>query len=247
MNTTAENDPEGQARISSFRRGLQDLGWTESRNLRIDYRWGAGDPARAQAIADELLTLRPELIVANGSAALSALHQKTSIPVVFVVVVDPVGGGFVRTLARPGGTVTGFSTFEPEIGGKWLELLMKIRPGIRRVAGILDPDFRGLRESGTRLKAWGRSTIWRSVRWHSVIPVMALNPQSGHLRSQRQQVLSCCQPPLIIFTATGSSVRGWPTLPSIPLRCMPVAEDSPRTVLIQLICFEEALPTSIAS
>lgn len=143
MNTTAENDPEGQARISSFRQGLQDLGWTETRNLRIDYRWGAGDPVRAQAIANELLTLGPELIVANGSAALSALHERTSIPVVFVVVVDPVGGGFVRSLARPGGTVTGFSTFEPEIGGKWLEMLMKIRPGLRRVAGVLDPDFRG--------------------------------------------------------------------------------------------------------
>jgi putative tryptophan/tyrosine transport system substrate-binding protein len=155
MNTTAEKDPEGQARISSFRRSLQDLGWTESRNLRIDYRWGAGDPARAQAIADELLTLRPELIVANGSAALSALHQKTSIPVVFVVVVDPVGGGFVRTLARPGGTVTGFSTFEPEIGGKWLELLMKIRPGIRRVAGILDPDFRGFARVWSAVESLG--------------------------------------------------------------------------------------------
>lgn len=143
MNANAETDPEGQVRISSFRRGLQDLGWTESRNLHIDYRWGAGDPARAQAIADELLTLRPELIVANGSAALSALHRKTSIPVVFVVVADPVGGGFVQDLARPGGTVTGFSTFEPEIGGKWLELIVKIRPGLRRVAGILDPDFRG--------------------------------------------------------------------------------------------------------
>jgi putative ABC transport system substrate-binding protein len=143
MNTTAENDPEGQARISSFRQGLQDLGWTETRNLRIDYRWGAGDPVRAQAIANDLLTLRPELIVANGSAALSALHERTSIPIVFVVVVDPVGGGFVRSLARPGGTVTGFSTFEPEIGGKWLEMLMKIRPGLRRVAGVLDPDFRG--------------------------------------------------------------------------------------------------------
>jgi putative ABC transport system substrate-binding protein len=208
MNTNAAKDPEGQARISSFRRSLQDLGWTESRNLRIDYRWGAGDPARAQAIADELLTLKPELIVANGSTALSALHQKTSIPVVFVVVVDPVGGGFVRTLARPGGTVTGFSTFEPEIGGKWLELLMKIRPGIRRVAGILDPDFRGF------------ARVWNAVESlgpkHDLeISTLAFrNPGDGIesavrdiLRSRRRQVLSCCQPPLTIFTATGSSVR----------------------------------------
>lgn len=143
INSTAENDPEGQARILAFRRGLHELGWTESRNLRIDYRWGAGDPVRAHASAAELVLLKPDVIVANGTAALSALHQRTSIPVVFVVVVDPVGAGFVQSLARPGGTVTGFSSFEPEIGGKWLELLKKITPALTRVACILDPAFRG--------------------------------------------------------------------------------------------------------
>jgi len=143
MNTNAENDSEGQARIAAFRRGLQELGWTEGRNLRIDYRWGAGEPARARAFARELVTLGPEVIVANGTAALSALHQRTSIPVVFVIVVDPVGAGFVQSLARPGSNITGFSSFEPEIGGKWLELLTEIRPGLKRVAGILDPTFRG--------------------------------------------------------------------------------------------------------
>jgi len=151
MNTNAESDPEGRARIVAFRRGLQELGWTEGRNLRVDYRWGAGDPARARAFASELMTLSPEVIVANGTTALSALHQRTNIPVVFVVVVDPVGAGFVQSLARPGGTVTGFSSFEPEIGGKWLELLKEITPVLNRVAGILDPAFRGF------------AAVWRTI------------------------------------------------------------------------------------
>jgi putative ABC transport system substrate-binding protein len=151
INTTAENDPEGQARIVAFRHGLQEGGWSESGNLRIDYRWGAGDPARARAIASELLKLTPDVIVANGSAALAALHRRTSIPVVFVVVVDPVGAGFVQSLARPGGTITGFSSFEPEIGGKWLQLLRQIKPELRRVAGVLDPAFPGF------------ARIWRAI------------------------------------------------------------------------------------
>jgi putative ABC transport system substrate-binding protein len=151
INANAETDREGQARVQALRRGLQELGWTEGRNLRIDLRWGAGDPARAHASARELVGLAPEVIVANGTPAVSALHQQTSIPVVFVVVVDPVGAGFVQSLARPGGTITGFSSFEPEIGGKWLELLKEIAPALRRVAGILDPAFRTF------------AAVWRAI------------------------------------------------------------------------------------
>jgi putative ABC transport system substrate-binding protein len=169
MNTTADDDPEGQARIVAFRRALQERGWTEGGNLRIDYRWGAGDPARARAFATELVTLAPDVIVANGSAALSALHQRTSIPIVFVVVVDPVGAGFVSSLARPGGHVTGFSSFEPEIGGKWLELLKQIKPGLQRVAGILDPAFRGF------------ARIWRAIE--SLGPRLGLEVRSLEFRS----------------------------------------------------------------
>ena len=153
MNAGAENDSEGQARIAALRRGLQDLGWTEGRNLLIDYRWGAGEPARARAFASELLNLRPEVIVANGTTAVSALHQATNVPVVFVVVVDPVGAGFVKSLARPGGNITGFSTFEPEIGGKWLELLTEITPGLKRVAAILDPGFRAFSALGRAIES----------------------------------------------------------------------------------------------
>jgi putative ABC transport system substrate-binding protein len=140
----SESDPEGQSRAAAFRQDLQKLGWTEHRNLRIDYRWGAGEYERARAYAAELVALAPDVIVANGTPASIAVQRATgSIPVVFVVVVDPVGAGLIQSLARPGGNITGFATFEPEIGGKWLELLKEISPGLRRVAVILDPQFRG--------------------------------------------------------------------------------------------------------
>ncbi len=140
----AETDPEARARVNAFRQGLRELGWTEGHNLRIDYRWGTGEPALAQTFATELVSLAPDVIVAHGTPALSALHRVTrTIPVVFVSVIDPVGAGYVQNLPLPGGNITGFSTFEPEIGGKWLELLKEVAPGLRRVAGILDPDFKG--------------------------------------------------------------------------------------------------------
>ena len=140
----AESDPEAQARIAAFRQGLRELGWTEGHNLRMELGWGTGDPDRARTLATELISQAPEVIVAHGTPALTALYRATrTIPVVFVSVIDPVGAGYVQSLAQPGGNITGFSTFEPEIGGKWLELLKEIAPGVSRVAGILDPGFKG--------------------------------------------------------------------------------------------------------
>jgi putative ABC transport system substrate-binding protein len=140
----AESDPEAQARIAAFRQGLRELGWTEGHNLRMELGWGTGDPDRAQTLVTELISLAPDVIVAHGTPALTALYRATStIPVVFVSVIDPVGAGYVQSLALPGGNITGFSTFEPEIGGKWLELLKEIAPGLNRVAGVLDPGFKG--------------------------------------------------------------------------------------------------------
>jgi putative tryptophan/tyrosine transport system substrate-binding protein len=148
----AEGDPTGQTRVAAFRQALQLSGWTEGHNVSIDYRWGTGDAERARTSAADLVTLAPDAIVGNGTAALAALQQATrSIPIVFVAVTDPVGAGYVPSLARPGGNITGFSTFEPEIGGKWLELLREIAPGVRRVAGILDPAFSGF------------AAVWRQV------------------------------------------------------------------------------------
>jgi ABC-type uncharacterized transport system substrate-binding protein len=134
----AVDDPEGQTRIKVFEQGLNELGWFVDRNLRIDYRWGAGDTHRYQSYAAELLALAPDVVVAAGSAAMGAVQATRSVPVVFVQVGDPVGAGFVESLARPGGNATGFTVFEYGISAKWLELLKDIAPQVRRVAVLRD-------------------------------------------------------------------------------------------------------------
>jgi ABC-type uncharacterized transport system substrate-binding protein len=138
--STAADDPEGQARIAAFQQGLQQFNWTIGRNVRIDSRWPAGDSERFHSYAAELVALSPDVILATGSAAAEPLLRATrTIPVVFVVVPDPVGAGFVNSLARPGGNATGFIQFEYGISGKWLELLKQIAPGVTRAAILRDP------------------------------------------------------------------------------------------------------------
>jgi putative ABC transport system substrate-binding protein len=138
--STAADDPEGQARIAAFHQGLQQLGWTIGHNVRIDSRWPAGDPERFRRYAAELVGLSPDVILATGSAAAAPLLQATrTVPIVFVIVPDPVGAGFVNSLARPGGNATGFIQFEYGISGKWLELLKQIAPGVTRAAILRDP------------------------------------------------------------------------------------------------------------
>jgi putative tryptophan/tyrosine transport system substrate-binding protein len=135
----AENDPEGQARIAAFLQGLTQLGWTDGRNVRIDIRWAtSSDDIRKYG--GELIALAPDVILATGTPSLAPLHQVTrTVPIVFVNVVDPVGGGFVDSLARPGGNTTGFMLFEYGIGSKWLELLKEIAPRVPRVGVLRDP------------------------------------------------------------------------------------------------------------
>jgi putative ABC transport system substrate-binding protein len=136
----AENDPETQARLSAFRQGLDHLGWTEGRNVRIDYRFAPASPDQAQLFAKELVALRPDILVGNSTPATAALLDEThTIPVVFVGVSDPVGSGFVTSIARPGRNSTGFTNFEPSLTGKWLELLKEVAPGIARAAVIFNP------------------------------------------------------------------------------------------------------------
>jgi putative ABC transport system substrate-binding protein len=138
-----ENDPEAQARIRALLGGLQQLGWIEGRNLRIDYRYGAADVDRAGRYAAELVALAPDVIQATGAGSVGPLLQATpTVPIVFVQVPDPVGAGFVESLARPGGNATGFTVFE-EYGssGKWLELLKEIAPQVTRVAVLRDPTI----------------------------------------------------------------------------------------------------------
>jgi ABC-type uncharacterized transport system substrate-binding protein len=133
------DDPEGQARIAAFLQGLQQLGWAEGRNLQIDTRWGAGDADRFRKYAAELVALAPDVILAAGGAVVPPLLQATrSVPIVFTQTPDPVGAGFVDSLARPGGNVTGFTVFEYGISAKWLELLKEIAPRVARAAVIRD-------------------------------------------------------------------------------------------------------------
>ena len=136
----AENDPAAQSQVAAFRGALAKLGWTEGRNLRIELRWGAGDADRISRFAKELVELRPDAVVSQTTPVTSALARETpTIPIVFAVVSDPIGSGFAASLARPGGNVTGFTTNEPTIGGKWFELLKQIAPGITRVALLFNP------------------------------------------------------------------------------------------------------------
>jgi putative ABC transport system substrate-binding protein len=137
MNLPAD-DPEGQARNTAFVQVLQQLGWTDGRNARIDTRWGT-DAGSTRKYAAELVALAPDVILASASTATSALQQTTrTVPIVFVTVIDPVGAGYVESLARPGGNLTGFSLFEYGLSGKWLELLKEIAPGVTRVAVLRD-------------------------------------------------------------------------------------------------------------
>jgi putative tryptophan/tyrosine transport system substrate-binding protein len=141
MNLAAD-DPESQRRMTALAQGLQQLGWTDGRNVRIDARWGAGDAERLRKNAAELVALAPDVIVAEGSASLAPLLQLTrAVPVVFTIVPDPVGAGFVDTLAHPGGNATGYSQFEYGLSGKWVELLKETAPHVTRAAVLREPGL----------------------------------------------------------------------------------------------------------
>jgi putative ABC transport system substrate-binding protein len=136
----AADDRAGQARLLAFAQELAQSGWIDGRNVRIDVRWGAVDPERIRSYAAELVALAPDVIVATGSAIVGSLLQATrTVPIVFVQVAEPVGAGFVETLARPGGNATGFMLYEYGIGTKWLELLKEIAPRVERVAFLQNP------------------------------------------------------------------------------------------------------------
>jgi putative tryptophan/tyrosine transport system substrate-binding protein len=140
LEARAADDREGQARLAVFLQGLQELGWTDGRNVRIDYRWAAADADRYRIYAAELVALSPDVILSSASASVAALLQTTrTVPIVFVNVIDPVGAGFVARLARPGGNATGFTPFEYSLSGKWLELFKEIAPNLTRIAILRDP------------------------------------------------------------------------------------------------------------
>jgi putative tryptophan/tyrosine transport system substrate-binding protein len=135
-----ENDQFAQAMVAAFAQTLGRLGWVEGKNIRIDYRFAAGDPALFKAYAAELVGLAPDAVLASPGTSVAALRQQTrTIPIVFVLLPDPVGQGFVQSLARPGGNITGFSSFDAPLMGKWLELLKEVAPGVTHVAVIYNP------------------------------------------------------------------------------------------------------------
>jgi putative tryptophan/tyrosine transport system substrate-binding protein len=136
-----DNDTLAKAWFSGFTQGISELGWTDSRNLRMDLRWAAGNVDRMRRFAKELVELGPDLILASTTPVTAALRRETqTIPIVFAGISDPVGAGFVASLPRPGGNITGFINIEAAIGGKWLELLMEIAPGVKRAAMMFNPD-----------------------------------------------------------------------------------------------------------
>jgi putative tryptophan/tyrosine transport system substrate-binding protein len=154
-----EIDPFSQKSRAAFEQALGRFGWVEGKNIRIDYRFAAGDPALFKTYAAELVSLMPDAILAAATPGTAALRQQTgTIPIVFVFVADPVRQGFVQSLARPGGNVTGFSSFDAALLGKWLQLLKEVVPGLMRVTAIFDPDTtpygffnRGIQPAGTSL------------------------------------------------------------------------------------------------
>jgi ABC-type uncharacterized transport system substrate-binding protein len=146
LNAFPENDPVNRASVMAFAGALERLGWVEGQNIRIDYRFAAGDPALFKTYAAELVGLSPDAILASNTPAVAAVRQQTrAIPIVFVRVSDPVGQGFVESLARPGGNITGFSVYDAPLMGKWVQLLKEVAPCVTRVAVIFNPDTRALR------------------------------------------------------------------------------------------------------
>jgi putative ABC transport system substrate-binding protein len=141
LTTGDENDPVWKTRLSAFTQALAGLGWTDGRNVRMDLRWAAGDNNRIRALAQELVGLRPDIFVTNSTASTVALQRETrTIPIVFASVSDPVASSIVARLDRPSGNATGFVLFEASLGGKWLELLSEIVPGLKRAAIMFNPD-----------------------------------------------------------------------------------------------------------
>ena len=185
----AESDPEAQIRLAAFKQGLLALGWDESRNLRIDLRWASGDIDRASAFARELLALHPEVILSNTTPVTTALQQETkTVPIVFTAVSDPVNAGFVASLPRPGGNVTGFINLEPTIGGKWLDLLKEIAPQVTRVAVMFNPQtapyaeiyLRSMETAGTKFGVTPfASPVHREADIEAVIAGLGREPGSG--------------------------------------------------------------------
>jgi putative ABC transport system substrate-binding protein len=170
--TGDENDPEQRRRHSAFTQALADLNWTDGRNMRMDIRWGRDDTNRIRALAQELVGMQLDIIVTNGTPPTAAVQRETrTIPIVFASVSDPVASGIVARLDRPGGNITGFANFEATLGGKWLELLSEIAPGLKRAAIMFNPDRYSSLPAAAPVYMPSLETAARSLK---VVPITTL-------------------------------------------------------------------------
>jgi putative tryptophan/tyrosine transport system substrate-binding protein len=183
-----ENDPESKPRVSAFTQALVDLGWTEGGNVRIDLRWTGDDSNRSRVLAQELVGLQPDIILADGTLPTIALLRETrTIPIVFASVADPVNSGFVAAINQPAGNVTGFGLLETSLGGKWLQLLSEIAPGLDRAAIMFNPDMAPVSAYMTSLEAAARSLkvmpitvpVHSDVEIETAIIALGREPQGG--------------------------------------------------------------------
>ena len=183
----AADDVEFQAWVGAFLQGLGQLGWTIGRNVRIDTRWATTNAAEIRRHAAELAALAPDVILASGTSTVGPMLQATrTVPVVFPTAVDPVGAGFVDSLARPGGNATGFLSFEYSLSGKWLELLKEIAPNVTRVAILRDSTIPSGTSSAS-YRPWRRRSGWRSTRSTCAMPAGSSSP-SKHSRARQMAV-----------------------------------------------------------
>ena len=170
MMAISENDPEGLRRIDLFRRGLADVGWVDGRNLTIEIGWYSGNLQLAHEIARRYVDRGLDMVLVNGTPGMDAMRAlDAKLPIVFVVVSNPVGAGYVSNLSRPGANITGFSTFEPEMAGKWLQLLRQVTPGLKNVSMLIDPKFVGL------------NSLWQAVE--ELAPKLGIVPHAARASS----------------------------------------------------------------
>ena len=199
----AASDPEAQLRGSTLRQRLEELGWRDGYNVQIDYRWASGDNVRIRALAAELVSLKPDAILGASTPVVAALRAETStIPIVFVQVIDPVAAGFVTSLARPGGNLTGITNFEFSVGGKWLETLKEILPQLARVAVLYNPKTAPYAASLLRsIEAAAPHSRWKRLmlRSETLLRRSALSTLS---RKNQIAVCSCCRTQALYFIAT---------------------------------------------
>jgi ABC-type uncharacterized transport system substrate-binding protein len=200
MIAVAEQDPEGLRRVEAFRHSLAEAGWVEGRNVVIDVKWYRGNFQMAQTIAKDYVDSKIDVIVVNGTPGMDAVQARGSdIPVVFVVISNPFGAGYVPNLSRPGANVTGFSTFEPEIAGKWLQLLRQISPDLKHISMLLDPKFTGF------------NSLWKSIEKiapeHGIVPHPAFASSLEEIERALELISKQNAPGLIVSPSPVNTVN----------------------------------------